>query len=161
MDRCARRCGRSAGVATSTTADADGADAPRVTVVPATLAKGLEYDHVVVVEPAEIVEAETRGLNRLYVVLTRAVSRLDVLHPVPCRPRSSRRSKRVPPERDARLRGRVVSPRRAIGQAGGDTARPMVPAAWRMIGQTDEGGLILGSGRPADDRAGRWRRPDP
>ncbi len=52
----------------------------RVTVLPATLAKGLEFDHVVVVEPDRIVAAEPRGLNRLYVVLTRAVSRLDVLH---------------------------------------------------------------------------------
>jgi DNA helicase IV len=55
----------------------------RVSVVPASLAKGLEYDHVIAVEPAAIVEAETRGLNRLYVVLTRAVSRLDVLHERP------------------------------------------------------------------------------
>ena len=59
--------------------DGDG----RVAVVPAPLAKGLEYDHVIVVEPAAIVEAEPRGLNRLYVVLTRAVSRLDVLHQRP------------------------------------------------------------------------------
>ncbi|WP_432937839.1 HelD family protein [Kribbella sp. CA-253562] len=59
---------------------AAGVEDERVTVVPAALAKGLEYDHVIVVEPAEIVEAELRGLNRLYVVLTRAVSRLDVLH---------------------------------------------------------------------------------
>ncbi|ACZ87000.1 HelD family protein [Streptosporangium roseum] len=58
----------------------------RVTVVPATMAKGLEYDHVVVAEPAEIVGAEERGLNRLYVVLTRAVSRLDVLHRRPLPP---------------------------------------------------------------------------
>ncbi|MBO0869835.1 MAG: AAA family ATPase, partial [Micromonosporaceae bacterium] len=55
----------------------------RVTVLPATLAKGLEYDHVIVVEPAEIVDAEPRGLHRLYVVLTRAVSRLAVLHTRP------------------------------------------------------------------------------
>ncbi|GAA3103252.1 HelD family protein [Streptosporangium carneum] len=55
----------------------------RVTAVPATMAKGLEYDHVVVAEPAGIAEAEARGLNRLYVVLTRAVSRLDVLHSRP------------------------------------------------------------------------------
>ncbi|HZN18422.1 MAG TPA: AAA family ATPase [Micromonosporaceae bacterium] len=55
----------------------------RVTVVPATMAKGLEYDSVVVVEPAEIVSAEPRGLHRLYVVLTRAVSRLYVLHSTP------------------------------------------------------------------------------
>ncbi|UYQ62973.1 HelD family protein [Streptomyces peucetius] len=63
-----------------------GDDGGRVAVVPATLAKGLEYDHVVVTEPAAIAEAETRGLHRLYVVLTRAVSRLDVLHSRPLPP---------------------------------------------------------------------------
>jgi DNA helicase IV len=55
----------------------------RVTLVPARLAKGLEYDHVVVVEPADIVAAEPtrwQGLRRLYVVLTRAVSGLTVVH---------------------------------------------------------------------------------
>ncbi|MFD9039458.1 HelD family protein [Streptomyces bottropensis] len=52
----------------------------RVAVLGAGEAKGLEYDHVVVVEPAAIVAAEERGLHRLYVVLTRAVSRLDVVH---------------------------------------------------------------------------------
>ncbi|MFB9737869.1 HelD family protein [Streptomyces thermocoprophilus] len=55
----------------------------RVTVVPATLVKGLEYDHVVAVEPASIAEAEPRGLHRLYVTLTRAVTRLTVLHTRP------------------------------------------------------------------------------
>ena len=52
----------------------------RVSVVPAAAVKGLEYDHVVAVEPAAIAEAEERGLHRLYVVLTRAVSRLEVVH---------------------------------------------------------------------------------
>ncbi|MFG3705989.1 HelD family protein [Micromonospora sp. NPDC047670] len=55
----------------------------RVTLLPAVLAKGLEFDHVIVVEPDDIVRAEPRGLNRLFVVLTRAVSRLDVLHSRP------------------------------------------------------------------------------
>jgi hypothetical protein len=55
----------------------------RVAVVPASLVKGLEYDHVVAVEPAAVAEAEERGLHRLYVVLTRAVSRLDVVHSRP------------------------------------------------------------------------------
>ncbi len=55
----------------------------RVAVVPASAVKGLEYDHVVAVEPAAIAEAEERGLHRLYVVLTRAVSRLDVVHTRP------------------------------------------------------------------------------
>ncbi|MFI2760279.1 HelD family protein [Streptomyces echinatus] len=55
----------------------------RLTVVPASVVKGLEYDHVVAVEPATVAEAEERGLHRLYVVLTRAVSRLDVVHARP------------------------------------------------------------------------------
>ncbi|MFJ4380988.1 HelD family protein [Streptomyces albidoflavus] len=55
----------------------------RVTVLAASAAKGLEYDHVIAVEPAEIVRAEPRGLHRLYVVLTRAVSRLHILHAEP------------------------------------------------------------------------------
>ncbi|MEU3887701.1 AAA family ATPase [Streptomyces sp. NPDC029041] len=51
----------------------------RVALVPASVVKGLEYDQVVAVEPAAIAEAEERGLHRLYVVLTRAVSRLEVV----------------------------------------------------------------------------------
>jgi hypothetical protein len=58
----------------------DDVDAPALAVVPAGLAKGLEFDAVVVVDPAAIVAAEPRGLHRLYVVLTRAVSTLVVLH---------------------------------------------------------------------------------
>ncbi len=61
---------------------APGADSA-LTLVPVTLAKGLEYDHVVVVEPARIAGSEARGLQRLYVALTRAVSRLTVLYSEP------------------------------------------------------------------------------
>jgi UvrD-like helicase family protein len=66
-------------VAADDTADELG-DVPGAAVVPASLVKGLEYDHVVVVEPAAIVAAEPRGMNRLYVALTRAVAGLVVLH---------------------------------------------------------------------------------
>jgi len=55
----------------------------QVDVVPAGVAKGLEFDRVVVVEPAAIAAAEPdarTGLRRLYVILTRAVSELTVLH---------------------------------------------------------------------------------
>ncbi|SCL58150.1 DNA helicase IV [Micromonospora citrea] len=76
------RAALAAGGVETATVD-DPAAAARVTVVPATLVKGLEYDHVIVVEPAAIVAAEPRGLHRLYVVLTRAVSRLTVLHTAP------------------------------------------------------------------------------
>ncbi|MGH3410939.1 MAG: ATP-binding domain-containing protein, partial [Streptosporangiaceae bacterium] len=56
---------------------------PYITLVPVTLAKGLEFDQVIVVEPSRIAAAERRGLHRLYVALTRAVSRLTVLHSEP------------------------------------------------------------------------------
>jgi DNA helicase IV len=52
-------------------------------VVPASLAKGLEFDHVVLAEPAGIVAGEpdqVTGLRRLYVCLTRAVTSLVVVH---------------------------------------------------------------------------------
>jgi DNA helicase IV len=55
----------------------------RLTLVPASLAKGLEYDFVVVDEPAAVVDGEPdvrTGLRRLYVVLTRAVSGLAIVH---------------------------------------------------------------------------------
>ena len=58
----------------------------QVDVVPATVAKGLEFDRVIVVEPAAIAAAEPderTGLRRLYVVLTRAVSALTVVHSEP------------------------------------------------------------------------------
>ncbi|RKT19357.1 DNA helicase IV [Streptomyces sp. 1114.5] len=72
---------RTAGIPTAS-AEQVGTTA-RVTVLPASLVKGLEYDHVVLLEPAAIVAAEPRGLHRLYVVVTRAVSRLDILHTRP------------------------------------------------------------------------------
>jgi DNA helicase IV len=64
-------------------------EAGRLVLVPASLAKGLEYDQVIVLEPTAIAEAEhdeLLGLRRLYVVLTRAVTRLTVLHARPLPP---------------------------------------------------------------------------
>ncbi|MFE2550864.1 HelD family protein [Streptomyces sp. NPDC059355] len=58
----------------------------RLTLVPASLAKGLEYDYVVLDEPAAIVAGEPderTGLRRLYVCLTRAVSGLTALYADP------------------------------------------------------------------------------
>ncbi|WP_223281192.1 HelD family protein [Streptomyces antnestii] len=60
--------------------------ATRLTLVPASLAKGLEYDYVVLDEPAAVVDGEPderTGLRRLYVALTRAVSGLVVIHAAP------------------------------------------------------------------------------
>ncbi|MER5990640.1 HelD family protein [Streptomyces viridosporus] len=58
----------------------------RLTLVPASLAKGLEYDYVVLDEPRAVVDGEPderTGLRRLYVTLTRAVSGLIVTHTAP------------------------------------------------------------------------------
>ena len=58
-------------------------DERRVDLVPASLVKGLEFDHVVLLEPARLVDGEAdevTGLRRLYVCLTRAVTTLVVVH---------------------------------------------------------------------------------
>ncbi|WP_428986502.1 HelD family protein [Streptomyces camelliae] len=58
----------------------------RLTLVPASLAKGLEYDYVALDEPQAVVDGEPderTGLRRLYVALTRAVSGLIVTHSAP------------------------------------------------------------------------------
>jgi DNA helicase IV len=64
----------------------------RLTLVPASLAKGLEYDYVVLDEPRAVVDGEPderTGLRRLYVSLTRAVSGLIVTHGAPLPPQLS------------------------------------------------------------------------
>ncbi|MFI8203745.1 HelD family protein [Streptomyces sp. NPDC085937] len=61
-------------------------EATRLTLVPASLAKGLEYDYVLLDEPQAVVDAEPderTGLRRLYVTLTRAVSGLTITHTTP------------------------------------------------------------------------------
>lgn len=55
----------------------------QVTVVPVSVAKGLELDSVVVVEPASIVDEGHLGLRSLYVALTRSTRRLAVVHSAP------------------------------------------------------------------------------
>ena len=58
----------------------DEAGTSDVVLVPADLVKGLEFDHVVLVEPAEVAAWGLHGLRLLYVALTRAVSTLAVVH---------------------------------------------------------------------------------
>jgi DNA helicase IV len=74
-----------AGVVHSVLGDAEDEDLfdRQVDVVPASVAKGLEFDHVVLLEPERVVTGEPdreTGLRRLYVCLTRAVTSLLVMH---------------------------------------------------------------------------------
>lgn len=51
-----------------------------VVVLSVRQAKGLEFDSVLLVEPAEILDGSPRGASDLYVALTRATQRLGILH---------------------------------------------------------------------------------
>ena len=60
-------------------------DETRIAVLTPQEAKGMEFDHVLVVEPAAIVDeaAEGQGLRELYVALTRPTTSLTVVHDRP------------------------------------------------------------------------------
>ncbi len=55
----------------------------RVALLTPLLAKGLEFDHVAVVEPVAIVEAEPAGARALFVACTRATRTLALVHARP------------------------------------------------------------------------------
>lgn len=57
-----------------------------VTLVPVEVCKGLEFDSVVVVEPAAVVEESPQGYRALFVALTRATRDLTVVHARPLPP---------------------------------------------------------------------------
>ena len=50
-------------------------------VLGARQAKGLEFDSVLIADPAAILAGSPRGRNDLYVAMTRSTQRLGVLHP--------------------------------------------------------------------------------
>ncbi|MBC2868881.1 HelD family protein [Streptomyces mexicanus] len=57
-----------------------------ITVLPASHAKGLEFDHVLVVEPSAIAGDEPAGLRLLYIALTRSTQSLTIVHSTPLPP---------------------------------------------------------------------------
>ncbi|MFD6294245.1 HelD family protein [Streptomyces sp. NPDC060235] len=54
-----------------------------VSVLAAAQAKGMEYDHVLVVEPTTIANRGPAGLRQLYIALTRSTQSLTILHTSP------------------------------------------------------------------------------
>lgn len=52
----------------------------KITVLTPRQAKGLEFDHVLVAEPAEIAESGNAGHRQVYVSLTRSTQTLTILH---------------------------------------------------------------------------------
>src|SRR5262249_14302081 len=63
-------------------------DETRIAILTAREAKGMEFDHVIVVEPGAIVTeaAGGQGLRELYVALTRPTRRLVLVHSRPLPP---------------------------------------------------------------------------
>jgi hypothetical protein len=57
-------------------------ETPDIHVLPSSQIKGLEFDHVVVVEPAAITR-EPAGLRRLYIAITRCTQSLTIVHAEP------------------------------------------------------------------------------
>jgi DNA helicase IV len=73
-----------AGGAAGNTVGGEDPDLERpVVVLTVRQAKGLEFDYVLIADPGQILAESPRGLNDLYVALTRATQRLGVVHPGP------------------------------------------------------------------------------
>lgn len=70
---------RSAGVDAAPGFEPAALDSPAA-VLTVTQAKGLEFDAVIVVEPAELISTSASGLRDLYVAITRATARLGIVH---------------------------------------------------------------------------------
>ncbi|HEX5944813.1 MAG TPA: UvrD-helicase domain-containing protein [Acidimicrobiales bacterium] len=90
------------------------AAAPVVVLTPDE-AKGLEFDVVIVVEPAAVVEGTEHGLRSLFVALTRCTTRLVIVHARP-----------LPPVLDLGS-GDVQDVEAALADAPGGTDRPEQP----------------------------------
>ncbi|MBT2400455.1 AAA family ATPase [Streptomyces sp. ISL-100] len=75
LDEIGRHLDQSAGIT--------GPGREAVSVLAAAQAKGMEYDHVLVVEPATIADRGPAGLRQLYIALTRSTQSLTVLHTSP------------------------------------------------------------------------------
>jgi superfamily I DNA/RNA helicase len=70
-----------AGIAFGTVAA--GALEDTISLMPVASAKGLEFDSVIVVEPARVIDESPQGLRALYVALTRTTRRLALVHADP------------------------------------------------------------------------------
>ena len=127
-------------------------DAP-VVVLPVSAAKGLEFDAVVLVEPAELVAESPRGLNDLYVALTRATQRLTVVHRAPLPAVLHRPGGVAPSSGVVALSGRAAATRAATSRT---SAASSSGCHWTP---TTNG--RAGSSRPAPPPRPCRRRPSP
>ncbi|WP_161627953.1 HelD family protein [Microbispora catharanthi] len=57
--------------------------AQAIRILPAALTKGLEFDHVILLDPASIADQGPTGLHQLYVAITRCTQSLTIVHTAP------------------------------------------------------------------------------
>ncbi|MEV8389801.1 MULTISPECIES: ATP-dependent DNA helicase [unclassified Streptomyces] len=113
-----------------------------VSVLAAAQAKGMEYDHVLVVEPATIADRGSAGLRQLYIALTRSTQSLTVLHtsPLPEALTNTDDDTEQPPTE--------AEP----GTAVGDVPEIGTDIRFRVIGHTTGGNYKVEAISPAMDR---------
>jgi DNA helicase IV len=70
----------------------------QIVLIGATQAKGLEFDSVLIADPAAILTGSPHGRNDLYVAMTRSTQRLGILHPGPPPAEVAALRARRPPE---------------------------------------------------------------
>lgn len=109
----------------------------QVTLLDPSEAKGLEFDAVVVVEPAAIAGGTPRGLRLLYVALTRAVQELVVVHADPLPPG-------LHPTRPLRGPSELPEDRSRLAGGGRGRRRRRSDVGDGVVGQRD---AALGAGR--------------
>jgi DNA-binding CsgD family transcriptional regulator len=118
------------------------------TVVVDEFAKGLEFDHTIVVAPDQIARGGKVGLRRLYICLTRATKRLVVVHtrelPEPLR------NPDAPVDVRARIRenklakfAKVMAPRQAQLKVYGKAYAKWTPAEEEDLRRRVEEGLSI------------------
>ncbi|MFE5393416.1 HelD family protein [Streptomyces sp. NPDC056568] len=138
-----------------------------VSVLAAAQAKGMEYDHVLVVEPATIAARGPAGLRQLYIALTRSTQSLTVLHTAPLPEALTNTGTADPvehlPTDTGTGTGTETGTGTGTGEVVGGTAGPVAPSAGnapgigtdievRVVGHTTGGNYKVEAVSPVTDR---------
>ncbi|WP_395575750.1 ATP-dependent DNA helicase [Streptomyces sp. BK79] len=127
-----------------------------VSVLAAAQAKGMEYDHVLVVEPATIAARGPAGLRQLYIALTRSTQTLTVLHTAPLPEALTNPGTADPAEQQptgiapdtGEVAGHAAGPATSAGNAPGIGTDIRV----RVVGHTTGGNYKVEAVSPTTDR---------
>ncbi|MGK9462824.1 HelD family protein [Streptomyces sp. G6] len=127
-----------------------------VSVLAAAQAKGMEYDHVLVVEPATIAARGPAGLRQLYIALTRSTQTLTVLHTAPLPEALTNTGTSDPAEQPpggaAPGTGEVTGSTAGPATAAGNAPEIGTDIKVRVVGHTTGGNYKVEAVSPATDR---------